>query len=1060
MALNQDTTVGLPYNTGGTLALADPSTVADGVFVIDVGGEKWERVFDGGNSIFRASWLFNTGAPTDKAALINIALANSAIKTLEIDADITINSAVTTTKTLKFLNGGVINGTATLTTPKIDADYNQQIFGSGITVVNPKSTTGAFSAQWWGVVADGTTDNTTNLNRVNTAISTSYQKKIVFPGSQLNYLISGIATVASNVILSFENGAVLNVTGALNGGIINAAYTQQIFTPTSIVNPSASMTEGIFSVRWMGADNTNVSDAQPAIQASVDTVIRNNISFKTVWFPNGTYKINAPIIAYNWTGTNYTQHTTYLKGENSFWLSPNGVGAKIMPTFKDTFAIGIQRGKGCKIYGLYIQGLFTPPFTQANYAFYSCTFANFVDATCRDTTYSPYTGIALDPFTNSPALPADGGYPGLTSYYRGAGGASGSTGTEVDDVFIGNFVVGICSSPNGTTLNQELCHITKLQLASCKLGVSGGQAQEKCNTVDKFACWASTHTIFATGLYGAQTPGNWYVTNGNMAGQVNRLVFNEEGSYFPSYFSDIFAESIGTFGTLTSLVTPTVNRCIFSFSTTDVTKLTQYNILNGGGSFIIFRDCTIRFYGKNYPVCIKGALSFVNCAFNDVPFCEGNEGGQTGAPVFYNCKIINTGGYVGYTGELSVIGNSGQLMGSSPYANFRQFSPANSAVSNNSGYLFNSIQHSFDVSLGSFAISITGADRTFTFTLATTAVYKVELDRVIYTGIASQKVPVGIVSNINAGTGVITVSYTNSAIVDGTYSIGITYPIRIGSAFLGDTSGGSPNITNVKLVQGTTAAFTGAWIKSATGVDANRDWVKILSYNSGTSTIVLATNNSYTRTGVFFYNGGTQFFDANTINYSLPTTSVLQKGASAKLINYGGTNGLLQKYIITQSGYLDPTAASDTRRAYFMPETIFQCTGNPEGVVAFPAGSQARDVATGDLYLKASTNISATNGGTTGWVKQQPNLAAAITGDTAVTVPLGAIVTAIATSSTTTQSGLLIGTTVGGSEIDSVSYTGGATAGSVSGAFVRGTGANTINFTNVAGTVNYRIILQ
>ena len=36
MALNQDTTPGFPYNTGGTLAKTDPSAVADGVFIIDV----------------------------------------------------------------------------------------------------------------------------------------------------------------------------------------------------------------------------------------------------------------------------------------------------------------------------------------------------------------------------------------------------------------------------------------------------------------------------------------------------------------------------------------------------------------------------------------------------------------------------------------------------------------------------------------------------------------------------------------------------------------------------------------------------------------------------------------------------------------------------------------------------------------------------------------------------------------------------------------------------------------------------------------------------------------
>lgn len=1064
MALNQGTSPGFPQNIGGTVKQVDASTPVDNVFTYSSGGKVWQRIFDGGNSVYRASWLNITGAPTDKAALINIALANSAIKTLEIDADITINSAVTTTKTFKFLNGGIINGTGTLTTPKIDADYNQQIFGSGIIVVNPKSATGKFSAQWWGVVADGSTDNTSNLNRVSTAVSTSYQKRILFPGSQLNYLISSTVTIASNVILEFENGAILNVTGVLNGGIIDAAYTQQIFTPASIVNPSASMTEGIFSVRWMGADNTNVSDAQPAIQAAVDTVIRNNISFKTVWFPNGTYKINTPIIAYKWTGTNYAQHTTYLKGENSFWLSPVGVGAKIMPTFKDTFAIGIQRGKGCKIYGLYIQGLFAPPFTQPNYAFYSCTFDNFIDATCRDTTYSPYTGIALDPFTNSPALPADGGYPGLTSYYRGTGGASGSTGTEIEDIFIGNFVVGICSSPNGTTLNQELCHITKLQLASCKLGVSGGQAQEKGNTVDKFACWASTHTIFATGLYGAQTPGNWYVTNGNMAGAVNRFIYNKEGGYYPSYFSEIFAESIGTFGTLNSGVAASVNKCIFNFISPSDSKTVQGTIISDGGMPVAFNDCLLRYYGAgaSYPICIYGNPIFRGCVFNEIPFCANTANGYGGAAKFIDCAAGL--GLLGVTNSANYLLSGTSATGMSPYGNFNTYRPLTLPVSE-SGYSYDNNRHSISVSAytSNITIAITGANRQFTYTVPLNQVYKNEVNRIIYTIVSGSSIPVGVITDANSGTGVITVSYTNYAIVDGVYFMFVNIPLRIGSTFIGDTTIGSPTISNVKLVDGATGVILNSWVKcyiNNEGGAGGIDYAKVIAYNTGTSTITLATNVYYTRVGVFFSNEGTQFLLGNTANYTVPTNYGLQQGGAIRLVNYGGTNGVVQEYIVSQTGYLDPSAASDTRRAYFIPKTIFQCSGNPEGIVAFPAGSQARDIVTGDLYLKASTNTSAINGGNTGWVKQQPNLAAAITGDTAVTIPLGAIVIAIATSSTTTQSGLLIGTTVGGSEIDSVSYTGSATAGSVSGAFVRGTGANTINFTNIAGTVNYRIILQ
>lgn len=85
------------------------------------------------------------------------------------------------------------------------------------------------------------------------------------------------------------------------------------------------------------------------------------------------------------------------------------------------------------------------------------------------------------------------------------------------------------------------------------------------------------------------------------------------------------------------------------------------------------------------------------------------------------------------------------------------------------------------------------------------------------------------------------------------------------------------------------------------------------------------------------------------------------------------------------------------------------------------------------------------------------SLTASITGNTSVVIPSGRSVLQITTNSTSAQTGLNIGTTPGGAEIDSVTY--GINDGSATGYNMWGNGTRSINFSNITGTVTYRIIL-
>ncbi|MDQ6723995.1 MAG: hypothetical protein M3Z01_07010 [Thermoproteota archaeon] len=422
-------------------------------------------------------------------------------------------------------------------------------------------------------------------------------------------IINGTLTIPADKILKFEGGK-LSGKGTINGGVIVANYQSHIFDTSLTLNPKA--VNQYFSIKWFGA-NSNNSDNYTAIQKSINTCIKNNI--RTVFLPVGRYKISKPLIILNSAGSFCTLE---ILGESSFWDANQG--SEIFPAFSNTFAIGIQNGKGCKIRKLKITGLFTPPFTNDRKKFFNTSFENFKDGICRDSRFSPYSAIVIDPFTNLPTdkMPADGGYPGLNSYYglyKNFSSSTGSTGTEIEEMSINNFVVGICSSPNGVTRNAEITLINKIQFENCKLCISGGQDQEKANVVSNIFCWGGTHTIFGTDLYGGpRMAGNWNIDHANIAGAVVRFIYNDQHGYFPTYISHVFAESLGVWGTINSELACEISDCHIDFEYQNVAG--PQTLITSWGKNIVYRSCNFRYYGENTPMNIEGDCVFEHCYFS------------------------------------------------------------------------------------------------------------------------------------------------------------------------------------------------------------------------------------------------------------------------------------------------------------------------------------------------------------------------------------------------------------------------------------------------------------
>ena len=428
-------------------------------------------------------------------------------------------------------------------------------------------------------------------------------------------LINGVVNIPQDKTLKFENGFRITGKGTINGGFIDADYHHQIFDTTLTVNLRA--VNQYFSIKWFGARGNN-SDDYSSIQKSINTCIKNNI--RTVYFPAGRYKISKPLIIRGTAEKEIDPRsfcTIELLGESSFWDS--NMGSEITASFNNSFAIGIQCGKGCKVRKLKISGSFRPPAVKNSKEFYSLSFDAFTDGKSRDSRYSPYAGIVIDPFTNlrSDKIPADGGYPGLLDYYGNSSLStqSGSTGTELEELNISGFVVGICSSPNGLTRNAEITMINKVQFSNCKLCISGGQDQEKDNTISNIYCWGGTHTIFGTALYGNnRMAGNWSIDHVNIAGGVVRFIFIDQHGYFPTNIRNVFAESLGSFGTFNSQLACEVSDCIFDFAYQSQAGVQTLLIANGAN--VVFRSCNFRYYGANTPMLMQANCVFDHCFFS------------------------------------------------------------------------------------------------------------------------------------------------------------------------------------------------------------------------------------------------------------------------------------------------------------------------------------------------------------------------------------------------------------------------------------------------------------
>jgi pectate lyase-like protein len=673
---------------------------------------------------------------------------------------------------------------------------------------------------------------------------------------------------------------------------------------------------GTVDVRWFGAIAGDGGDDQPAIQKAVDFCTAHGNQYSTVHFGPGIYLIARPIILYKWNGT-YAFHSTNLEGESSFWES-SGNGTIIQCTFKDKFAIGIQLGKGNRISRLRITGGFKPPFKD-KYSFYQMSFGDFRDPSCRDTDFSPYAAIVIDPFSNSAAqLPTDGGYPGYASWYRGNGSWSGSTGIGIEDVSINGFVVGVCSSPNAFTRNAELTNINKIQFSDTKLCISGSQDQEKGNVVTNLGCWGVTHTIFATGLYGAHTPGNWYVENANIAGFVNRFVYNLQNGYFGSHFRNIFAESLGRLGAIFSHQGTTFESSELGFAYYNI-EAGQYLSPQIDCSGVTFIGCNFRMYGTFLPVTIHGSSTFDGCSFEAVPFADyaGHD-----YPTFVNTFVQFNQCPLGISGSRTIL--PAEAWQCHAYGQNTITSGAAALTTDNAAP---AVAYPIDLMGGPTLLHITVQDgiRSAMIGLTPDAAGRVRKGDVICPDPDDESQGImGAVTAVTADN--FTLSYIPSWVKEGRkYYLHVFLALRT-LTFLGDMTAGSNRITNVKVDFGDPGRFItlgglmqcNKFVNKQCNPVWRRSLFRIVSYDAAARTLTLDQRATRTAAGVYFSNTNA-VKDLHLENYG-EGFSFLERYNTDMLVQQGGrifttdTAGNTVRYLVTKSGYYNASANHDQRQ--------------------------------------------------------------------------------------------------------------------------------------------------
>jgi len=288
--------------------------------------------------------------------------------------------------------------------------------------------------------------------------------------------------------------------------------------------------------------NPSGGDDWPAIQNAV------NLRYRVRLGP-GRFSLSRPILAVSLVGGAYGQSWIDIEGFANAKDAP--LGTVITTTFSNTFAIGLQQCKGCRIANICFQGNYNRTRAFNAVTVDTLPFASWGDGICSDNPTSPYAAIVIDPFSDPANFDSvhNKMYSGLEKYYVPGMSRSGSTAVNIIGCGISGFIVGVMVTPS-YQLNGEEINLMDSRIDYCKVAYAYSQAQSKANTITNFMCWGGVHTVIDGQNYGfrrgdgATAP---MVDVMNIAGNVHQLI-NAWAGTFPITVSRVYAEGLFKIG--------------------------------------------------------------------------------------------------------------------------------------------------------------------------------------------------------------------------------------------------------------------------------------------------------------------------------------------------------------------------------------------------------------------------------------------------------------------------------------------------------------------------------
>lgn len=598
------------------------------------------------------------------------------------------------------------------------------------------------------------------------------------------------------------------------------------------------------------------------VSGSLNTATQAAITLqKRLMLPTGLYNIASPWMIMKWNGSAYTFFSCDIEGDKAAWTADylttiNNV--TIRPTYNNKPAVCIQNARGVKLKNITVIGQNAITLTFPNYP-EMMTNSTFVTGGCRDSQYSPYAGIAIDPFGNG--TPADGGYPGMSAYY--ANPASGSSDVCFDQVKVTNFVAGVVISPTGTP-QADLINFYNCSLEYNKVGLAICQSQSRGINWYGGNIYYSLY-CFDGGSYGLQ---QGYAPAIHGVILFGKYLFNVTDSYGTQVFDGIYAESfasIGFFGNYNIGSMPvTFTGCFFYFANFGGI-FADWHFYTANGP-VLFEGCTfvppsdlpvadrispLRFFsGADTGVTFDSCSFLGGLAFKEFPLCcgPGVNTRQWENVNFINCLATDYehgpqrstfgGKHRSYTvafpnHSLAPAGETFEFL----------YPPDNARM-------FRSIAPDVSRSLGSLTVTL-GSNGTATFTVADGTV--INLGDPIYLAdsisyevrggtVASTWNALGVVTNVATNT--VTVSGVPQSVSSGSHDLWLAYVPRYHEPCTGDTNS-STSITNVSP--------TGAWKNGqhirGTGIPAGAYIVS----GGGTATLTISKAATATATGVYLY---------------------------------------------------------------------------------------------------------------------------------------------------------------------------------------------------------------